>query len=87
MSTNGHGGREAVICEPLRTPVGRFGGMFRDLDAAKLASTVIGELVARAGLRGEDVDDVVLGQCSPNDPPHRPVPAHDCPHWPEPVRL
>jgi acetyl-CoA C-acetyltransferase len=58
--------REAVICEPLRTPVGRFGGVFRDIDAATLASTVIRELVARTGLRGEDIDDVVLGQCSPN---------------------
>jgi acetyl-CoA C-acetyltransferase len=59
-------GRDAVICEPLRTPVGRFGGVFRDVDASTLASTVIGELVARTGLKGEDVDDVVLGQCSPN---------------------
>ncbi len=58
--------REAVICEPLRTPVGRFGGVLRDVDAATLAATVIGELVARTGLQGEDVDDVVLGQCSPN---------------------
>ena len=58
--------REALICEPLRTPVGRFGGVFRDVDAALLASTVIRELLARSGLRGEDVDDVVLGQCSPN---------------------
>lgn len=59
-------GREAVICEPLRTPVGRFGGVFRDVQATTLASTVIAELVARTGLRGEDVDDVILGQCSPN---------------------
>jgi acetyl-CoA C-acetyltransferase len=58
--------REAVVCEPLRTPVGRFGGVFKEVPAAKLASTVIAELVARTGLRGEDVDDVILGQCSPN---------------------
>jgi acetyl-CoA C-acetyltransferase len=57
--------REAVICEPLRTPVGRFGGVFRDVDAAALASTVIAELVARTGLRGEHIDDVIMGQCSP----------------------
>jgi acetyl-CoA C-acetyltransferase len=55
--------REAVICEPLRTPVGRFGGVLRDVSAATLASTVIRELVSRTGLRGEDVDDVIMGQC------------------------
>jgi acetyl-CoA C-acetyltransferase len=58
--------REAVICEPLRTPVGRFGGVFRDVGASVLAATVIGELVNRTGLRGEDVDDVIMGQCYPN---------------------
>jgi acetyl-CoA C-acetyltransferase len=58
--------REAVICEPLRTPVGRFGGVFRDVGASVLAATVIGELVSRTGLRGEDIDDVIMGQCYPN---------------------
>jgi acetyl-CoA C-acetyltransferase len=55
--------RDAVICQPLRTPVGRFGGVLRDVSAATLASTVIRELVSRTGLRGEDVDDVIMGQC------------------------
>ncbi len=55
--------RDAVICEPLRTPVGRFGGALRDVGAASLAATVIRELVARTGLRGEHVDDVIMGQC------------------------
>jgi acetyl-CoA C-acetyltransferase len=55
--------RDAVICQPLRTPVGRFGGVFRDVSAAALASTVIRELVSRTGLHGEDVDDVIMGQC------------------------
>jgi acetyl-CoA C-acetyltransferase len=58
--------REAVICEPLRTPVGRFGGVFREVAASVLAATVIAELVNRTGLRGEDVDDVIMGQCYPN---------------------
>jgi acetyl-CoA C-acetyltransferase len=43
--------------------VGRFGGVLRDVGAAALAATVIRELVARTGLRGEDVDDVIMGQC------------------------
>ena len=55
-----------MICEPLRTPVGRFGGVLRDVSAAALASTVIRELVARTGLSGEDVDDVIMGQCYAN---------------------
>jgi len=58
--------REAVICEPLRTPVGRFGGVLRDVPAATLAATVIAEIVRRTGLAGRDVDDVLLGQCYPN---------------------
>jgi acetyl-CoA C-acetyltransferase len=57
---------DAVICEPLRTPVGRFGGQFRDISAQTLASTVISELVARTGISGADIDDVILGQASPN---------------------
>jgi acetyl-CoA C-acetyltransferase len=48
---------------PLRTPVGRFGGVFRELGAATLAATVIRELIARTGLRGEHVGDVIMGQC------------------------
>src|SRR5438128_12544996 len=58
--------REAVICEPLRTPVGRFGGALRDVGAAALAATVIEEIVRRTGISPADVDDVVVGQCYPN---------------------
>jgi acetyl-CoA C-acetyltransferase len=58
--------REAVICEPLRTAVGGFGGVFRDLPAAALAAPVIGELLRRTSLPTETIDDVILGQCYPN---------------------
>jgi acetyl-CoA C-acetyltransferase len=58
--------RDAVVCEPLRTPVGRMGGAFRDVPAVDLARTVIEELVRRTGLDPADVDDVILGQCYPN---------------------
>ncbi|KZF02021.1 acetyl-CoA acetyltransferase [Rhodococcus sp. EPR-157] len=57
---------DAVICEPLRTPIGRFGGVFRDITPEALAATVITELVARTGISGSDIDDVILGQASPN---------------------
>jgi acetyl-CoA C-acetyltransferase len=58
--------RDAVICEPLRTPVGRFGGVYKDVPATKLAATVIEELLKRTGVPGDQVDDVLLGQCYPN---------------------
>src|SRR2546430_9855172 len=58
--------REAVICETGRTPVGRFGGALRSVSAASLAALVIAELVQRAGLSPQDVDDVILGQCYPS---------------------
>src|SRR5256885_10218707 len=58
--------REAVICEAVRTPVGRFGGALRSVSAAALAALVIGEPVQRAGLSPQDIDDVILGQCYPN---------------------
>src|ERR1700733_7588265 len=54
--------REALICEPLRTPVGRFGGVFRELAVTELATTVIKELLARTQIPLESVDDVILGQ-------------------------
>ncbi|WP_028659363.1 acetyl-CoA C-acetyltransferase [Nocardioides insulae] len=52
---------DIVICEPIRTPVGRFGGALASLSAAELATLVLKELVARTGLGEGDVDDVVLG--------------------------
>jgi len=58
--------RDAVICEPLRTAVGGFGGVFRDVPPARLAATVIAELVRRTSLAPGEIDDVILGQCYPN---------------------
>ncbi|QCP49499.1 acetyl-CoA C-acyltransferase [Trinickia violacea] len=58
--------RQAVICEPVRTPVGRYGGVYRDLQAGELAETVLRELVRRTSLDPAQIDDVIFGQCYPN---------------------
>jgi acetyl-CoA C-acetyltransferase len=58
--------REVVVCSPVRTPVGRFGGALRDVGAAELAATVVRALVARTGVDPAGIDDVILGQCYPN---------------------
>ena len=53
---------QAVICEPVRTPVGRYGGVFKDVPVTDLAATVVRGLVERTGISGDDVDDVIFGQ-------------------------
>ena len=53
---------QAVICEPLRTPVGRYGGVFKDVPVTHLASTVVRGLVERTGIGSSDIDDVIFGQ-------------------------
>lgn len=57
--------REALICEPVRTPVGRFGGVFRDRSAVELGVAAVRGLIERTGIPGEVVDDVIFAQCYP----------------------
>jgi acetyl-CoA C-acetyltransferase len=58
--------REAYICEPVRTPVGRFGGSFRELTPAYLGATVVRGLMERTKLPRDAVDDVLFAQCYPS---------------------
>uniref|UniRef100_UPI0036D374F5 acetyl-CoA C-acetyltransferase n=1 Tax=Sphingomonas canadensis TaxID=1219257 RepID=UPI0036D374F5 len=58
--------RETVICEPLRTPVGRFGGVFKTLHAHELGAAVVRGLIDRTGLPVDQVDDVLFAQCYPS---------------------
>ena len=55
--------REAVICEPVRTAVGGYGGMFKSLTAAELGVTALKGLMERTGIDPESVEDVMLGHC------------------------
>ena len=57
---------DVVICEPLRTPVGGFNGVFKGLGAADLGTIVLKALVERTGLGEGDIDDVILGNCNPS---------------------
>ncbi|WFN94272.1 acetyl-CoA C-acetyltransferase [Gordonia sp. LUNF6] len=57
--------RDVVICEPLRTPIGRYGGALRSLSAAQLGEIALRGLIERTGLDPEAVDDVVLGNVYP----------------------
>ncbi len=58
--------REAVICEPVRTPFGRYGGIFKACSAVDLGVTALKGLLERTGLAPDAVQDVILGHCYPN---------------------
>ena len=53
--------REVVIVEAARTPVGRFRGGLKTVRADHLGAAVLNELVARAGIGADQVEDVVFG--------------------------
>jgi acetyl-CoA C-acetyltransferase len=54
--------REVVICAPVRTPIGAFGGSYKSVPATELGAIVIREAVRRAGLPQDAVETVVMGQ-------------------------
>ncbi len=56
---------DVVICEPLRTPVGRFGGALSSQSPAALAAHVISEIVRRTRISPERIDEVILGHAYP----------------------
>ena len=51
----------AVIVSAVRTPVGSFGGQFKDVPATKLGAHAVRAALERVGVPGEKVDEVVLG--------------------------
>jgi acetyl-CoA C-acetyltransferase len=52
---------EAVVLSACRTPIGSFGGMFKDVSAVNLGAVVIREAIARAGVDAKEIGDVIMG--------------------------
>lgn len=53
-----------VIVSGARTPVGSFGGVLKDVDAFELGAAAVTGALARAGVDGADVGEVVMGNIS-----------------------
>jgi acetyl-CoA C-acetyltransferase len=53
--------QDAVIVSGVRTPIGRFGGAFKDVSASELGSLAIKAALEQANIRPDQVDEVVLG--------------------------
>jgi acetyl-CoA C-acetyltransferase len=58
---NNGNGTEIVISTPLRTAIGTFGGALKDTPATDLGATVGKEVLSRAGIEGEQVDQIIVG--------------------------
>ena len=52
---------EVVIVSGCRTPIGSFGGAFKDVSAVELGTVAVREAVRRAGVRPDRIDEVILG--------------------------
>jgi acetyl-CoA C-acetyltransferase len=52
----------SMIVAGARTPIGKFGGAFKDVPAVSLGAPVIRAALDRAGVAGKDVDYVIMGQ-------------------------
>lgn len=53
--------REVVIVSAARTPIGSFGGSLADVSATKLGAAAIQGALAKAGVKPEDVNEVIMG--------------------------
>ncbi|MGD8316046.1 MAG: acetyl-CoA C-acyltransferase [Syntrophobacterales bacterium] len=53
--------REVVIASAVRTAIGKFGGKLSSVPAAELGEIVVKELLARAKIRPDKVDEVIMG--------------------------
>ena len=52
---------EVVICSPVRTAIGTYGGTLKDMPAADIGAVAIRATLERAKLTGGDIDTVVMG--------------------------
>src|SRR5947208_15789986 len=53
--------KKAVIVSAARTPIGSFNGGLRSLSATRLGSIAIAAALTRAEMKGEEVDEVIMG--------------------------
>lgn len=53
---------EIVLCNPVRTPIGTYGGTLKNIPATELGAVVIREVLKRSGLVPEKVQTLVMGQ-------------------------
>ncbi|MEV6945344.1 thiolase family protein [Streptomyces sp. NPDC051172] len=62
MNSTSTGGTEKIlVLDGARTPIGSFGGMFKDVPAHELGATAVRAALSRSGVAADDVHEVVMG--------------------------
>ncbi|MFL9895250.1 beta-ketothiolase BktB [Paraburkholderia sp. RL17-381-BIF-C] len=60
--------REVVVVSGVRTAIGKFGGSLKDIPPSELGALVVREVLARAGVEGDQVSQVVFGNVIATEP-------------------
>jgi acetyl-CoA C-acetyltransferase len=58
--------KDVIIASAVRTPIGAYCGMLREVAVEKLAALVLNEAIKRANVKPDEVDEVILSQSYPN---------------------
>ena len=79
--------RNAVICEAVRTPTGKFQGTLTPFEAPKLGAHVVKALLERSGIDAARIDEdeltaQALAAIDPEEPPRPTVPPAHASRWP-----
>ena len=53
--------KQVYIVSAVRTPIGSFGGVLKDVPATRLGAAAIKAAIERAGIKPEQVDEVLMG--------------------------
>jgi len=64
---------DVFIAGPVRTPIGKFGGVFAGMTAPELGAAAATAALQRAGIRPTDVEETIMGTAAPpgSDPTRR----------------
>ena len=54
--------KEVVIVNAIRTPIGKYGGSLKNIRSDQLGSIVIKEVLKKSKFRGDEIDEVIMGQ-------------------------
>jgi acetyl-CoA C-acetyltransferase len=57
--------KEVFVLQAKRTPIGRFGGIFKDLTAVELGILVVQDLLKQTGVRPDEIEEVIFGHARP----------------------